>query len=375
MIEETRRSQKTDESLRPSRRSQSRRIQRKPIWLAGSADDSIPARKGPSPAKRLTQNAAGMIVGGRYQPINGGGRSGGGWSHTGEINELPTLRFRFESDSKRHTALPSKPLRVVGIDDWSWMKGTRYGTIVVDLERREVVDVLHDRSVKTTAAWLGEHPTIEIVSRDRCGLYARAARQGAAQARQVADRFHLIQNLRQAIEQQLSRDHQPSKPMRDKAIPRPAAATVAHDEVLEHRQMVRHGRRDVWQERFNQVKELQRTGRSLNAIVEQTGDCRKVGGANAKRAFSCLSAAGSGRVVWIWRLVKIEPKPRGRLWTSWRSIATMISVISPGLSRHRGDHDQSDTTGRVCCRLGIRGWNGCCDWLERRLMVNPEVST
>ena len=79
---------------------------------------------------------------------------GNGWSHTGEINELPTLRFRFESDSKRHTALPSKPLRVVGIDDWSWMKGTRYGTIVVDLERREVVDVLHDRSAKTTAAWL-----------------------------------------------------------------------------------------------------------------------------------------------------------------------------------------------------------------------------
>jgi transposase len=142
---------------------------------------------------------------------------------------------------------------------------------VVDLERREVVDVLHDRSAKTTAAWLAKHPTVGIVSRDRCGLYAQAARQGAAQARQVADRFHLIQNLRQAIEQQLSRDHQPSKPMLNKIIPQPVAATVAHDDVLEHRQMVQRGRRDVWQERFNQVKELQRAGHNLNAIVEQTG--------------------------------------------------------------------------------------------------------
>jgi transposase len=109
---------------------------------------------------------------------------------------------------------------------------------VVDLERREVVDVLHDRSAKTTATWLANHPTVGIVSRDRCGLYAQAARQGAAQARQVADRFHLIQNLRQAIEQQLSRDHQPSKPMLNKIIPRPVVTTVAHDDVLEHRQML-----------------------------------------------------------------------------------------------------------------------------------------
>ena len=142
---------------------------------------------------------------------------------------------------------------------------------MVDLERREVVDVLHDRSAKTTAAWLAEHPTVEIVSRDRCGLYAQAARQGAAKARQVADRFHLIQNLRRAIEQQPSRDHCPSKTMRSEAIPQPTAATLDHDEVLEHRQTVRHGRHDGWLDRFSQVKALQRAGQSLDTIVEQTG--------------------------------------------------------------------------------------------------------
>jgi transposase len=99
----------------------------------------------------------------------------------------------------------SRPVRVAGIDDWSWRKGMTYGTIVVDLERRQVVDVLADRSAAGTAQWFRQHPETEIVSRDRCGLYARGARDGAPQARQVADRFHLLQNLREVIKRQLGR--------------------------------------------------------------------------------------------------------------------------------------------------------------------------
>jgi transposase len=105
---------------------------------------------------------------------------------------LPQDGHRILRNLKRHAAFSKKPLRVVGIDDWSWSKGSRYGTIVVDLERHEVVDMIHDRSAKTGAAWLEKNPTIEIVSRDRCGLYAQAARHGASSARQVADHFHLI---------------------------------------------------------------------------------------------------------------------------------------------------------------------------------------
>ncbi|MGP0007812.1 MAG: ISL3 family transposase [Methylocella sp.] len=89
-------------------------------------------------------------------------------------------------------------MRVVGIDDWSWRKGSSYGTIIVDLERREVVDVLSDRSAEATARWLSQHTKVEIVSRDRYGLYAEGTRRGAPQARQVADRFHLVQNLRKS---------------------------------------------------------------------------------------------------------------------------------------------------------------------------------
>ncbi len=82
-------------------------------------------------------------------------------------------------------------VRVVGVDDWAWRKGHNYGTIVVDLERREVVDVLPDRSTANISAWLAQRPEIEVVSRDRCGSYAQGAQDGAPQAHQVADRFHM----------------------------------------------------------------------------------------------------------------------------------------------------------------------------------------
>ena len=61
--------------------------------------------------------------------------------------------------------------RVVGIDDWAWKKGSRYGTIIVDLERREVLDVLPDREASTTEAWLSRHPGVEYIARDRDGVY------------------------------------------------------------------------------------------------------------------------------------------------------------------------------------------------------------
>jgi len=96
-------------------------------------------------------------------------------------------------------------IRVVGLDDWAWRKGSTYGTIMVDLERREVIDLLPDRSAGATADWFKQHPDIEIISRDRCGLFAQGAHEGAPHARQIADRFHILQNLRETIQAQLSR--------------------------------------------------------------------------------------------------------------------------------------------------------------------------
>jgi transposase len=91
------------------------------------------------------------------------------------------------------------------VDDWAWRNGQRYGTILVDLERRGVLDLLPDREPATLATWLRLHPEIEIISRDRAGAYAEGALAGAPGAVQVADRFHLLRNLTNAVQRAVER--------------------------------------------------------------------------------------------------------------------------------------------------------------------------
>lgn len=90
--------------------------------------------------------------------------------------------------------------RILGIDDWARKRGCTYGTILVDLETRQPVELLNSREAADVAAWLKQHPGIEILSRDRGNEYIKAANLGAPQAEQVADRWHLLKNLREAVE-------------------------------------------------------------------------------------------------------------------------------------------------------------------------------
>jgi transposase len=94
---------------------------------------------------------------------------------------------------KRAAYLPALPqVRVLGVDDWAWCKGQTFGTILVDLERSQVVDLLPTRSAESLGEWLAQHPEVTTVSRDRQGVYAEGARRAAPEAVQVADRFHLV---------------------------------------------------------------------------------------------------------------------------------------------------------------------------------------
>ena len=108
---------------------------------------------------------------------------------------------------RRIMALPTEPVvhvTHIGIDDFSFRRGRKFGTIVVDLQTHKVLDLLPDRTVDTSATWMLTHPEIELVSRDRGGDYAAAARKAAPQATQVADRFHLFKNLTEAVERSLA---------------------------------------------------------------------------------------------------------------------------------------------------------------------------
>jgi transposase len=191
---------------------------------------------------------------------------------------------------------PAEPPRVVGIDDWAWRKGQRYGTIVVDLERSDVIDLLPDRDAESVAAWLKVHPGVEVISRDRSASYAQAATEGAFQAEQVADRWHLLKNLREAVERVLKRHstvvdaalktgETPTGPACGAAVPETGAATSPVEpspprppsEPLPEspRLDAEPSKRQERIDRFERVHELRRRGHSAARIARELGLSRR----------------------------------------------------------------------------------------------------
>src|SRR5260370_29196257 len=130
---------------------------------------------------------------------------------------------------RRIMALPSGPEDTVahlGLDDFALRRGKSYATALGALQRHPVIDLLPDRKAETAKAWIRTHPEIKLVSRDRAGDYATAARQGAPQAIQTADRFHLVKNLAEAVEKALV-------PCRAELQKGPKAKEAAKSDVLE----------------------------------------------------------------------------------------------------------------------------------------------
>jgi transposase len=181
---------------------------------------------------------------------------------------------------------PAAP-QVVGIDDWAWKKGQRYGTIIVDLERQCPIALLEDRDAETLAAWLKQHPTIRIIARDRAGIYAEGATKGAPQALQVADRFHLLGNLADALlpvfEQHAKLLRQTTGSAASGALPPDAlerqAATVTQEVVRllppptpspKHQAQAAQ-RRAERLARYERARELHRQGWPIRAIGRELG--------------------------------------------------------------------------------------------------------
>ncbi|MBO0791173.1 MAG: ISL3 family transposase, partial [Ktedonobacteraceae bacterium] len=169
-----------------------------------------------------------------------------------------------------HLPLPDEgSVQEVGIDEWAWKKGHQYGTILVNLAERRIVQLLADRSVESSKAWFRTHPEIRIVSRDRGKLFREAATDGAPQAQQTVDRFHLQKNVAEALEQFLRHKTRVLKAgargVAGKARPVPRRAVP---KTGEQERRARHRHRVAVHER---VWKLYREGYHKEHIAQRTG--------------------------------------------------------------------------------------------------------
>jgi transposase len=188
----------------------------------------------------------------------------------------------------RQTMSPAMPTpRVLGVDDWAKRKGQSYGTILVDLERRRPVDLLPDREAETLAAWLKAHTGVEIITRDRSRAYAEGITNGAPHTLQVADRFHILKNLSEALERLLTRQHQfvraavqsptvspqPS-PLSPPQVELPAISQPTFLPPLCLRPGIAE-RRDNSLTLYNEVVSLKREGLSTGEVAARVGKCHR----------------------------------------------------------------------------------------------------
>jgi transposase len=176
--------------------------------------------------------------------------------------------------------------RVLGVDDFAFRRGHRYGTILVDLERRCPIDLLPDREPDTLATWLKNHPGIEVVSRDRGAAYIEGATRGAPDAVQVADRFHLVKNLGDALERFLLK-HYATVRLVAKSVAEETVSQAENDGAFPplldplpqlptaSQQQDKQARRERRFARFSEVQRLQEQGLSQREIGRRTGFSRK----------------------------------------------------------------------------------------------------
>ncbi|MGW1076050.1 ISL3 family transposase [Streptomyces sp. NPDC002537] len=233
----------------------------------------------------------------------------------GRVGERLCRRLRLAAGRTRLLDLleappvPERAPRVLGVDEFAFRKGCTYGTILVDVEAGTVVDVLPDRTSETFADWLRQRPGAEIICRDRASAYTRAVKEAAPGTLEVADRWHLLQNLSAAVEKTC---HQHRPCLRKRADEEPGKKPPEPKPVelpphgLPSTQMIERTRH-----RYADIHRLVDVGWSVSAIARRLNLDRKT----VRRfrdtdldEFLASAAAGAREESWS----RSSPNPSGR---------------------------------------------------------------
>jgi transposase len=265
----------------------------------------------------------------------------------------------------RRCPIPVAPTpRVLGVDDFALHRGRSYGTLLVDGETHRPVELLADRTAEVLAGWLREHPGVQVITRDRSTEYARGASQGAPTAIQVADRWHLLVNFREAFERLLDR-------LRAQLVAYSTSGTLP---ITIYDRSRRRGTKDQARqqasrarryERYAQVKSLQAQGLNILQIAKQLHLSRQTvrkyiasetfpdiqrsqrqksildpyaaylqarweeGCHDSRRLWREIREQGypgSYRMVWLWVALRREPEQKGR------TPARQVQIFQPSVS-------------------------------------------
>jgi transposase len=247
---------------------------------------------------------------------------------------------------RRQAPKAAGPIRTLGIDEWAWRRRQRYGTILCDLEKRRIADLLPDRDTNTVKAWLRTHPEIGVVARDRAGGFAGAVGDALPGAVQVADRWHLMENASAAFLEAVRSALGPIRRALGRGAINPDLLSAA--ERLQYEGDLRR------REANEAIRAMASAGTSIKEIVRRTGRSRKlVRAVLRQREDEVFRGRTSSLAPWLPRLEAMWDAEYHNATEIWRRLrgegfgGCLRTITEWATRRRRSEQPDGGASGRV----------------------------